>query len=65
MRHDLAQLLRQARARGWRVTPTRRGHWRLQYRTGALVFAAGSPSDPRSLKNLVADLRRAERRAAP
>jgi hypothetical protein len=65
MRSDLVRLLRQARARGWRVTPTRSGHYRLEHRTGGLVFASGTPSDPRSLRNLAADLRRVERRAAP
>jgi hypothetical protein len=63
MRHDLVQLLRQASACGWQVTRTRR-HWRLLHPTGALVFAASTPSCPCSVRNLAADLRRVERRTA-
>ena len=65
MRHELARLLRQARARGWRVLPTRGGHYRLEHHTGALVFASGTPGCPRALRNLAADLRRVERRPTP
>jgi predicted RNA binding protein YcfA (HicA-like mRNA interferase family) len=63
MRHALERLLRQASARGWRMQPTRGGHIRLEHPTGALVFAASTPSCPRPVRNLAADLRRVERRA--
>jgi hypothetical protein len=62
MKRDLRALLQHARQRGWRVERTRSGHWRLQHRTGALVFTGTTPSCPRSLRNLRADLKRAERR---
>jgi predicted RNA binding protein YcfA (HicA-like mRNA interferase family) len=65
MRHDLRQLLRSAAARGWRVELTRRGaHVRLVHPSGAVVVAAGTPSDCRALANLRAQLRRIERGAA-
>ena len=64
MKRDLARLLDAARKRGWSVERTRNSHWRLRHRTGALVVAPGSPSCPRALLNLRADLRRIERRAS-
>lgn len=65
MRRDLARLLRQAREHGWQVRPTRNGHWRLLHPAGGIVVASGTPGCPRALRNLAADLRRVERRAAP
>jgi hypothetical protein len=61
MKRDLARLLDQARRRGWSVGLTRKGHWRLRHPSGAVVHAGSTPSCPRSLLNLRADLRRAER----
>jgi hypothetical protein len=43
--------------------PTRSGHYRLRHPAGGLLYAPSTPSDPRSIANLRADLRRAERRA--
>jgi predicted RNA binding protein YcfA (HicA-like mRNA interferase family) len=63
MRRDLARLLREARGRGWRVERTARSHWRLRHPSGDVVVASGTPSCPRSLRNVAADLRRVERRA--
>jgi predicted RNA binding protein YcfA (HicA-like mRNA interferase family) len=63
MKHDLRQLLRQAQAHGWRVQPTRGGHWKLTHPSGDAVVTSSSPSDRRALANLKAQLRRAERRA--
>jgi hypothetical protein len=64
MKHDLKHLLRQAEAAGWRVQPTRGGHWRLLYPGGGIVVMSSTPSDRRAIANLRAQLRRAERRAA-
>jgi predicted RNA binding protein YcfA (HicA-like mRNA interferase family) len=63
MKHDLKQQLRQAEAHGWRVQPTRGGHWKLTHPDGGTVVTSSSPSDHRALANLKAQLRRAERRA--
>ena len=63
MKRDLAGLLREARGRGWRVERTARSHWRLRHPSGAVVVTSGTPSCPRALRNVAADLRRAERRA--
>jgi predicted RNA binding protein YcfA (HicA-like mRNA interferase family) len=60
VKREVAEVLRQAEARGWRVRPTRGGHWKLTHPSGAIVVAASTPSDARALKNLTANLRRAE-----
>jgi predicted RNA binding protein YcfA (HicA-like mRNA interferase family) len=64
MRHDLAKLLRQASACGWQVTRTRKSHWLLRHPSGAVVVMSSTPSDPRALRNMQAQLRRVERGAA-
>lgn len=63
MKADLRRLLAAARRRGWSVEKTRSSHWRLRHPSGAQVTAGSTPSCPRALMNLRADLRRAERRA--
>ena len=63
MKHDLKQVLRQAQAHGWRVQPTRGGHWRLRHPGGGIVVTSSTPSDHRALANFKAQLRRAERRS--
>ena len=50
--------------RRWDHERTRGSHWRLRHANGALVIAASTPSCPRSLRNLAADLRRVELRPA-
>jgi hypothetical protein len=65
MKRDQLILLAAARARGWRVERTRRGHWRLRHPSGAVVVAGGTPSSPAAGAELRARLRRAERRVAP
>jgi 5-methylcytosine-specific restriction endonuclease McrA len=66
VKRDLQHLLSAARTRGWHVERTRRGHLRLRHPAGgATVTAAGTPSCPRALRNLAADLRRADRTATP
>lgn len=62
MKRELKRLLAAARQRGWQVERTRGSHFRLRHPSGALVVASGTPSCPRALWNLRADLRRAERR---
>ena len=64
MKHDLKQQLRQAEAHGWQVTRTRNGHWRLLHPGGGIVVMSSSPSDHRALRNMRAQMRRAERRTA-
>jgi hypothetical protein len=64
MKRDLARLIEAARHRGWQVEKTRKAHWKLRHRSGALVVSSGTPSCPRALLNLSAALKRAERAAA-
>ncbi len=46
----------------WTVSVTKGGHIKLRNnRTGAVVFAAATPSDHRADRNLAAQVRRAER----
>lgn len=56
------QMIRAAEALGFQAAPTRTGHLRLTHPSGALVHAAGTPSDVRSYRNTRADLRRELRR---
>lgn len=64
MKRDLERLLREAQKRGWKVQGGGERHWRLTHPNGSLLFCPASPSDgARGLKNLKADLRRAERRS--
>ena len=60
------QLRDLATAYGWRVLHTRSGHFKLVHPdTGARVYAPGSPSDWRALRNLRSDLRRKQWRLPP
>jgi predicted RNA binding protein YcfA (HicA-like mRNA interferase family) len=61
---DLRRLIRDARRRGWHATLTNGGHIRLTHPNGGLVHTSYTPSDHRSIRNLDAQLRRAERRAS-
>ena len=61
---SLERLLRQASACGWQVTRTRGGHWRLLRPNGGIVVLSSTPSDRRALRNMQAQLRRAERGTA-
>lgn len=54
----IKELMRHARAQGWRTEPTRSGHVKWLPPEGPFVISAGSPSDPRAIANLRADLRR-------
>ncbi len=58
---ELKQLIRIAREQGWKVEPTRKGHWwfRPPNPADGQVLVAGTPSDHRALKNAKAKLRQA------
>lgn len=40
------------------IEPTKKTHWRLTLRDGSVYVCAGSPSDHRALKNMVAEIQR-------
>lgn len=61
MKPDLRDALRTPRAEGWSIEPTNGGHLRLSHPVGGLVFAAATPSCPRAVPNMRAQLRRAIR----
>lgn len=54
---DLATLLRLLVRQGWRIEPTRRGHFKCYAPCGSVVIAGGS-GDWRALRNSKALLRR-------
>jgi len=56
---EFRPLVEAAVAQGWTVTPTKGGHLKFQSPKGDVVFAAGTPSDWRAMKNVRAHLRRA------
>jgi predicted RNA binding protein YcfA (HicA-like mRNA interferase family) len=53
------RLLKQAEAAGCQVRNTRGGHVQIKAPGGGIVTASATPSDPRSVKNTRAQLRRA------
>lgn len=56
---DMRQLVRQMRAQGWEVSRTRSDHLRFTSPDGhSTVYAPSTPSDHRSIRNVVAKLRR-------
>lgn len=55
---DLKSVLKEAERQGWRVVPTKGGHWRLYAPDGVnIVHTAGTPSDHRALDNTIAKMR--------
>jgi hypothetical protein len=59
---DMRQVVAAARKRGWVAVPTNNGHLKLTHPEGGLVYCPTTGSDGwRGIKNLKADLRRAER----
>ena len=61
---DLRRLLAAAEANGWTITKTRRnGHYKLTKPGCQPQHISSTPSDIRSLANIKARLRRAERNA--
>jgi len=57
---DLRDLERAAREQGWRVERTAKGHPKFipADPNGQIVFGSGTPSDWRSLPNLLSKLRK-------
>ncbi|MBY0561538.1 type II toxin-antitoxin system HicA family toxin [Hyphomicrobium sp.] len=51
-------------ARGWTVSRSKNNHLRFTHPERETVFGSSTPSDPRSILNIMAKLKRAERRAA-
>lgn len=56
---DLRSAARRARAAGWTVTETRGGHLAWKPPAGRTVFSPSTPSDRRSVANVLGKLRRA------
>jgi predicted RNA binding protein YcfA (HicA-like mRNA interferase family) len=58
---DVDKVVRQLRRQGYTVTRGRRsGHWQVRDKDGRLVaVTSGTPSDPRSLANFRAQMKRA------
>ena len=57
-RKDINRLLDRLEGQGWAVSNTKSGHIKVE-RGGKTVILPTSPSDHRSWKNLIAELRRA------
>jgi len=63
--NDLAAYLRQLRRAGYAVRLARSGHWKIRDPQGRLVaVTAATPSGPRTLAGLRADMRRSRREPA-
>lgn len=56
---DLLVLIKIALKAGWRVEPTKNGHFKwIAPNSVDIVFSSSTPSDHRALENLKHDLRR-------
>lgn len=57
---SLKDLIAMATAQGWRIERTQGSHWKFipPDRSKRIVILAGTPSNSRSIKNSIADLRR-------
>ncbi len=62
-KQDLKKLMREKAAQGWEIQTTRGGHFRLRHASGGCVTFPSTPSDHRSFKNTLADVKRIERAA--
>ena len=59
MEKEIRELLREAQRQGWRIEPTKRGHYKAwPPQGGPPVTISGTPSDWRSIRNVVALMRR-------
>jgi hypothetical protein len=59
MADEVRELLDAAEKQGWRVELTKKGHWRCYAPDGInIVIVSGTPSDRRSLRNAIAQMRR-------
>ncbi|MEV5750267.1 hypothetical protein AB0L00_20805 [Actinoallomurus sp. NPDC052308] len=56
---DLRQLARRAEAAGWTITLTSNNHLAWKPPSGRTVFCPSTPSDHRSVQNVIGKLRRA------
>jgi hypothetical protein len=58
---DLDAVISGAKAQGFRVTRTKKGHWEFKApdTRWSPVYASGTTSDWRSVRNLISELRRA------
>lgn len=56
---DVLEIVRRARRQGFRVEQTGGDHWRFvpPDKTKGIYFSAGTPSDVRGLRNMIAELR--------
>lgn len=56
---ELKKLMREARAAGWRIEQTSRGHsiWFPPDRSQGPVVTGSGSGDPRSMQNIIAQLR--------
>ena len=59
MRKDIRRLIRDLQAQGFTVKRTRRGHFRVLREDMTVGCLPGTPGDWRSVRNAVAQLRRA------
>ncbi len=59
-RHHIREVIRYAESNGWRVTRTNKNHLRFEGH-GRTIFSGSTPSDQRVQRNLMADLKRAQR----
>ncbi len=57
---DVKKILRAAKAQGWRIERTRKGHLRLvpPDPKAPMVIGSGNPSDHRAIRNLLAQMKR-------
>ena len=58
---SVRDVVRRAEEQGWRAERTSGGHLKFKHECGAVVFGAATPSDHRSIKNLVAMMSRKTR----
>lgn len=54
---DLTQLIDEATKQGWVITRRNNGHLKWVSPTGYIVFSGYTPSDVRSIKNTIRELR--------
>lgn len=59
MQKDIRKLCKELKNQGFNVRGTRRGHLLVEREGVVVAGLAGTPSDYRSLKNSIAQLRRA------
>lgn len=55
---EMVQLARRLERQGWAVSRTKRDHYRFVSPDGTIVYAPGTPSDHRSIHNVIAKLKR-------